>query len=330
MDGDGTTKRAAAPLPLEALELWAERDGERGLVFLDAEHRVAGWTGAAEQITGHPREAVVGRPWAEVVKGMTLAVEITTEPLRRDGRLVGFALVLRSNDLTDRKRTEQRLRDSEERFEFALRGANDGIWDWNLLTDDVVFSSRWKSMLGYSDDELPNNVTTWRSLVHPDDLPPAEERVRQYLSGEIDRYEVEFRMAHKAGGHRNILARGYLVSDEQSRPIRFVGTHVDITERKQAELKLRQSEEALRRAQAIAHVTSWSFDIASGTLATSDEGERLMERPHDYTMRSSARPLPRHRRLARSGGGRDFVRARAPSGDQRRREMGERPRHDGP
>jgi two-component system cell cycle sensor histidine kinase/response regulator CckA len=205
--------------------------------------------------------------------GSVFPVEVRMRTFLSNGVRLAFCLV---RDITERKRTEEKLRASEERFEFALRGANDGIWDWNLLTDDVVFSSRWKSMLGYADADLPDHVGTWRSLVHPDDLPAAAERVRQYLSNEIDKYEIEFRMAHKEGGYRNILARGYVVSDDRQRPVRFVGTHVDVTERKRAELALRKSEEMLRRAQAIAHVTSWSFDIATSMFSISDEGTQLM------------------------------------------------------
>ncbi|MDB4933515.1 MAG: Blue-light-activated protein [Labilithrix sp.] len=174
------------------------------------------------------------------------------------------------------KATEAALRASDERYQFAMRGANDGIWDWNLLTNDVVFSSRWKSMLGYLDEELDDNVVTWARLLHPDDAPRSEERVRQFLSKEIDKYEIEFRMAHKEGGYRNILARAHLVVDEQQRPVRLVGTHVDITERIQAEVALRQSEEMLRRTQAIAHVVGWSFDIAESKFTISRDAMRQM------------------------------------------------------
>jgi two-component system cell cycle sensor histidine kinase/response regulator CckA len=174
------------------------------------------------------------------------------------------------------KATETALRESDERYQFALRGANDGIWDWNLITNDVVFSSRWKSMLGYLDAELADNVGTWARLLHPEDAPRAQEAVRQYLANEIDKYEIEFRMAHKEGGHRNILARAHLVVDAQQRPMRLVGTHVDITDRIQAEAALRQSEEMLRRTQAIAHVVGWTFDIAESKFTMSRDAMRQM------------------------------------------------------
>ena len=191
---------------------------------------------------------------------------------------VGYANALLAIEQSEARHraTETALRESDERYRFALRGANDGIWDWNLITNDVVFSSRWKSMLGYLDDELADNVGTWMALLHPDDAARAQERVRQYLAGEIDKYEIEFRMAHKGGGYRNILARGHLVVDDAQRPARLVGTHVDITERIQAEIALRKSEEMLRRTQAIAHVIGWSFDIAQGKFTMSGDAVRMM------------------------------------------------------
>lgn len=122
-----------------------------------------------------------------------------------------------------------------ERFDFAFRGANDGIWDWNLLTNEVYFSPRWKSMLGYADDELPSILDSWRNNVHPDDLDGAMARVQTYLAGSSADYEVEFRMRHKDGRYIPILSRGYAIRDEKGHAIRFVGTHVDISVRKNLE-----------------------------------------------------------------------------------------------
>lgn len=135
--------------------------------------------------------------------------------------------------------TEKRAQDlyvSEERFSLAMRGANDGLWDWNLETDDVYYSPRWKSMLGYEESELENNLNTWASLVHPDDKVIALEKVQDYFDGRNDSFEVEMRMRHKDGHEVFVLSRAILVTrGSDGKPVRLVGTHVDITERKEAE-----------------------------------------------------------------------------------------------
>jgi len=146
-------------------------------------------------------------------------------------------------DITENKKIEERLRSEEERFQLAMQGANDGLWDWNLVTDEVYYSTRWKAMLGYGDEELENHLRTWNRLVHPDDRDSTLAQVKDFLEGRLDRYEVEFRMRHKAGHYLNILSRAKLSSDAQGKPVRLVGTHIDITDRKNAERRLKASEE---------------------------------------------------------------------------------------
>ncbi|HEX6507980.1 MAG TPA: PAS domain S-box protein [Chloroflexota bacterium] len=141
---------------------------------------------------------------------------------------------------------EHRLRESQERFELAVRGANDGLWDWDMATDDVYFSSRWKSMLGYGEDELEHRFETWSALVHPDDLPGAMATLEAHLSGQSDFYQVEVRMRHKDGSYRWILARGASLRDDAGRPYRMAGSHTDITDRKRAEEELQRSEQRYR------------------------------------------------------------------------------------
>lgn len=124
----------------------------------------------------------------------------------------------------------------EERFSLAMRSTNDGLWDWNLETNEVYYSPRWKSMLGYEENELENNLDTWAKLVHPDDKETTLQKKHEYTQGAKDSFEVEFRMRHKNGHEVFILSRGFLVKREtDAKPIRMVGTHVDITERKKAE-----------------------------------------------------------------------------------------------
>jgi PAS domain S-box-containing protein len=130
--------------------------------------------------------------------------------------------------------TEEALHLSEERFRLAMKGANDGLWDWDLRTDAVYYSPAWKSMLGYAEDELAGNLATWKSLTHPDDIAPTLAHVQDLVEGRTDKYEVEFRMRHKDGQYRNILSRGFLLHNPGGDAIRLIGTHVDVTDRVRA------------------------------------------------------------------------------------------------
>lgn len=130
----------------------------------------------------------------------------------------------------------QELYLSKERFSLAMRGANDGLWDWNLETDEVYYSPRWKSMLGYEVQELEHTLSTWSNLVHPDDKEAVLKKVQDYIADRSGSFEVEMRMHHKTGREMIVLSRAFLVARESDgKPIRLVGTHVDITERKKTE-----------------------------------------------------------------------------------------------
>ncbi len=130
----------------------------------------------------------------------------------------------------------EKLKQSEERFSLAMRGANDGLWDWNLDTNEVYYSPRWKGMLGYKKDELGNTLDTWSSLVHSDEKKYVLQKVDDYLTGKNDAFEVEMRMKHKDGHYVDVLSRAFSVSKKSGgKATRLVGTHVDITQRKKAE-----------------------------------------------------------------------------------------------
>jgi len=150
-----------------------------------------------------------------------------------------------------RKRTEARLQQSEERFALAVQGTNAGIWDWDLLTNQVYFSPRWKRILGYGPDEISNDFSEWETRLHPEDHDRAMATVKDYLEGRTVDYELEHRLRHKDGRYRWILARGAAVFDGQSRPYRFVGSHLDITRRREAEERLGRHRAELLAAQQI-------------------------------------------------------------------------------
>lgn len=133
---------------------------------------------------------------------------------------------------------QETLRENEERWQLVLKGTNEGIWDWNLKTDEMFFSSRWKEMLGYDDEELPNHINTWKQLLHPQDTERVLKIVREHLEGKTHHYSAEFRLKCQNGNYKWILSRGQALWDETGKPIRMAGSHSDISDRKEEQILL--------------------------------------------------------------------------------------------
>jgi two-component system, cell cycle sensor histidine kinase and response regulator CckA len=179
--------------------------------------------------------------------GTALVQQLAMGQLQRAlGRARAYAARLQT-EATERQRTEESLRLSEERWQFALEGSDLGVWDWDILTDHIVRSPRYAQMLGYTLDELGYETDSWVRLLHPDDLPRVLQTNEQHLQGPEALRENEFRLRHKDGSYRWIQARGKIVAyTPEGHPARMVGTHADITERKQQEEILRASEARYR------------------------------------------------------------------------------------
>jgi PAS domain S-box-containing protein len=148
-------------------------------------------------------------------------------------------------DITALKNTTQALSQSEQRWELAMSGANDGIWDWNVQTGEVYFSKRWKSMLGYEEDEIRASVEEWTERVHHDDLETTVAEIQRHLRGETNFYQSEHRLRCKNGEYKWILDRGRAFIDAQGNALRMVGSHSDITERRTAQTREREHAEQL-------------------------------------------------------------------------------------
>lgn len=139
-------------------------------------------------------------------------------------------------DVTEQEQAQQQLLAEKRRWRFAVDGSDLGLWDWNLADDTVFFSTRWKTMLGYSEEQIGNQLSDWESRVHPHDRPRVMADVQRHLRGEVDFYVNEHRVRCKDGSYKWILDRGQVVErDERGQVLRMIGTHTDLTALKQRE-----------------------------------------------------------------------------------------------
>lgn len=155
-------------------------------------------------------------------------------------------LLLMFSDISQRKRAEAALRDSEERLRFIIEGTGTGLWDWELATNRVTYSREWKRLLGYEEHEVADHLDEWRRLTHPDDVDRALAEVGAYLQRPAGTLELEFRMRHKNGEYRWIQSRAAAQLGGDGEPVRLRGLHIDITERRIVEEAVRESEIRLR------------------------------------------------------------------------------------
>jgi diguanylate cyclase (GGDEF)-like protein/PAS domain S-box-containing protein len=149
-------------------------------------------------------------------------------------------------DITQRKRAEEIIRESEERLAAVMEGSQLGYSDWNIQTGEVLRNERWAGMLGYTLNELKSTYQQWQDLIHPDDRAAALQARQDHLDGKIPIHRDEYRLRAKDGTYRWILDQGRIIEhDPQGHPLRLTATHTDITSRKQAEAELRQAKDAL-------------------------------------------------------------------------------------
>ncbi len=237
---------------------------------------------AFERLTGLKAEQVVGRTVLEVMPqiephwietygrvantGESASFENYSHSLGKYYEVVAyspthgqFATIF--HDITERKRNEEAQRIALFRQQAAVKAANVGLWEWDLATNKVHFSPEWKSQIGYREDEIGDDFEEWRSRVHPDDLEATLAKVQSSIAEGRQDHQAEFRFRHKDGSYRWILTHASVLTDENGRAERMLGSHLDVTERK-------QTEDIQRQAAEFLHGT---LDSLSCNLAILDE-----------------------------------------------------------
>lgn len=193
-----------------------------------------------ELLSGRLRnqEWTVRKPSGEL-KTVLLSAEIIS--FQEDSCVLVIA-----NDISDRITEQEQLRQSEERWQLALKGNNDGLWDWNVAAGEIFYSSRWKEILGYDADEISHDKHEWESRLHPEDRDRVLQETQAHLDQKTPFFTEEYRLRCKDGSYKWILDRGQALWNADGKPIRMVGSHTDISDRKRNENTIQQQEQFLR------------------------------------------------------------------------------------
>ena len=207
-----------------------------------------------------------GRIWFETFK---------TPIFNEQRQVIGTTGIAR--DITDRKQAEEALVADRYRLTSIIDGTHVGTWEWNVQTGETVFNDRWAEMIGYTQEEIsPTSIQTWMGFAHPDDLHQSGVLLEKHFSGELPYYEYELRMRHKNGEWIWVLDRGRVATrTSDGKPLLMMGTHQDITARKQSEKYLEDVSTRLSLATKAGGVGVWDWDCISNTLAWDDQMYKL-------------------------------------------------------
>ena len=192
------------------------------------------------------KNKVYAEKWVINGKGEKRKLSINKTPKLDDNGNVEY-VVCSGEDVTEYRKSVELLRENKRRLDFAMEATSDALWDWNLVTNETYFNPCFYTMLDYKPYELPQSFNTWEALIHPEDKVTAIKKFNEYIKHAVGSFEVEYRLKTKHQEWRWIMARGKVVErNGDGRPVRVVGTHVDITDRKLNEDALRISEAHLR------------------------------------------------------------------------------------
>ena len=264
-----------------------------GIMMADETERLISWNQLTEELLGmdesdlYHREVCSLYPpdqWQKIrsehVRKKGMQHHLETKMIRKTGETidVDISLTVLTNargavdgsigvvrDITQRKRTQRALREREERLNLAIAGADLGTWDWNIATGHIDINARWAEMLGYAPNELKPHIEMWKELVHPDDLPKVMALLNAHMVDQTPAYEIEHRLRHKSGRWVWVLDKGKVIErDAEGRPLRACGTHLDVTERKEAEEHLtRAKEKAEQMSQELMEANKTANEMAA-------------------------------------------------------------------
>jgi len=241
-----------------------------GIVTIDELGLIRDFNPAAAEIFGYQPHEVVGkkvnmlmpethrdghdgylRRYLETGEGRMIGSRRETEGLRKNGTVFPIEIAVSEmkvgehrhftgivRDVTERKEAERALRESEERYALAAKGANDGLWDWNLEDNSIYYSPRWKAMLGYGDDEIGSSPDEWVNRIHRDDAGRFMDELKAHLDGRTATLRCEYRIRRKSGEILRMVARGVAVRGADGAAYRMAGSQSDITDRRRAEERL--------------------------------------------------------------------------------------------
>ncbi|HEX2855093.1 MAG TPA: PAS domain-containing protein [Opitutaceae bacterium] len=197
--------------------------------------------------------------------------------VRRDAHGKPVRMLGSHIDVTEPRRAEEALRAVEARLRLAVESSNTGLWDWDLVTNETFFSPIWKRQLGCEDHEIPNRLEEWRSRIHPEDAPTVTSTIKSYLEKPWSDFEIEYRLRHKDGSYRWILSKAALFRDDKGKPVRMLGSHVDLTERKRAEQALREAEERFSAYMRTMPLIAFMKDADGRLLWVNEAFERAFD-----------------------------------------------------
>jgi PAS domain S-box-containing protein len=187
-------------------------------------------------------------------------------PARNEEGIVTAAIVT-SRDISETKKSFIELQAFEERWRFALEGTNQGVWDWNIPANEVFYSSSYKKLYGFGEDDLVGNEDKWKERIHPEDKKKFEDSIDIHINGSDPYYESTYRVKGKDGHYKWILAKGMIIAKDQlGKPLRMIGTHTDITGRIKTEEELKRTNERFTYAAKASSEALWEWNVLTGEV----------------------------------------------------------------